>query len=93
MAQVKIITKEFTDDQGKVVQYERLAIIGYVSGEIHTLELKLNSSETLLAKMLLSSNEEKPTVVTTKGGQVEVTKTTKTILDDDDEGKSSLFDD
>lgn len=46
------------------MDYERLAIIGFVSGEIQTLELKLSKAEMLLAKILLSSNEEAPTTVT-----------------------------
>lgn len=61
MATVKVLQKNFVNEAGENVPYERLAIIGYVSGEIHTLELKLSSSELMLAKMLLSSNEEQPT--------------------------------
>lgn len=64
MATVKILKQQFTNDKGELIDYERLAIIGYVSGELHTLELKLSSSELMLAKMLLSSNEEKPSTQT-----------------------------
>jgi len=60
MAVVKIIEHQFQNEAGQPVKYERLAIIGYVSGEVHTLELKLEKSEILLAKMLLNSEEEKP---------------------------------
>jgi len=53
MAVVKIVRHEFTDrETNKVTPYERLAIIGYVGGEVHTLELRLEKSELLLAKML-----------------------------------------
>lgn len=60
MAKVFISQHSFNDDNGVPVNYERLSISGYVGGEVHTLELKLEKSELLLAKMLLTSNEEKP---------------------------------
>jgi len=61
VAKVQIIEKTFNDTAtGRPVTYKRLAIMGYVSGTIHTLELKLEPSELLLAEIILSSNEEKP---------------------------------
>lgn len=64
MAQVRIIKKTFTDDNGNITPYKRLALIGSISGETHTLELKLSAAELLAAEMILSSNEEL-TVATT----------------------------
>lgn len=61
MALTQVIKKTFTDpNTGQPIEYERLAIIGVLSGETHTLELKLGSSDLKLAKILLSSNEEIP---------------------------------
>jgi hypothetical protein len=58
MALVKILKKSFKNDEGEPVNYERLAIIGTVGGEVHTLELKLENGDMLAAKMLLASEEK-----------------------------------
>ena len=73
MAVVKIVQHEFTDrETNKITPYERLAIIGYVGGEIHTLELRLEKSELLLAKMLLTSKEEEPETTSRKANELEI---------------------
>lgn len=56
---VAIVKHEFTDEKtGEIRPYERLALLGSVGGETHSLELKLTKAELLIAKILLSSNEE-----------------------------------
>lgn len=79
MATVKILKKSFNGDDGNPVVYERLGIIGTVGGELHTLELKLESGDMLAAKMLLAS-EEKLDVNSrpaSRGEEVQVTRKSK----------------
>lgn len=95
MATTYIGKFNFEDSNGKQVDYERLCISGYVSGEIFTLELKLEKSDLLLAKMLLKSDEKTPVVISRKATDDEKNdgiripvknRSTDTIdLDDDDE--------
>lgn len=99
MAITKVMQMEpFLNDKGEQVNYERLCISGYIGGEIHTLEIKLEKSELLLAKMLLSSSEEKPKENVRKANSEEIAehsskvKRNKTILeDDDDDEEGGLF--
>lgn len=53
----KIVTHSFTQDDGTITPYKRLAIVGVLNGETHTLELKLSKSELSLAQALLSSTD------------------------------------
>jgi hypothetical protein len=63
MALVQIAKRTFNDEKtGKNVEYERLCIIGYLDGVTHTLEVKLEKSELMLAKILLNSKGEKAQV-------------------------------
>lgn len=77
MSVVQVIKKVFVNEAGESVPYERLSITGYVSGEIHTLELKITNSEMLLAKILLSSEENKPSVKTRHAVENESPEVTK----------------
>jgi len=73
MSHVAIIKNTFNDAKtGLPVTYERLAITGYVGGEIQTLEIKLEKSELMLAKILLSSNEQAPTTSVHKATEDEL---------------------
>ena len=56
----------FENDKGEVIKYKRLCISGYIGGSLETLEIKLEKSEMLLAKMLLTSTEDAPTVTAGK---------------------------
>jgi len=59
MATITILEKTFKDkDSGENISYNRLAIIGTINGETHTLEIKLEPTQLMLAKMLLASTEE-----------------------------------
>jgi len=59
MAHVEIIKKTFNNEAtGQIVEYERLAIIGSIGGVTQTLEIKLEKTELMLAKMLLNSTEK-----------------------------------
>lgn len=96
MATVKVITQQFTNDNGEQIPYKRLCITGYLGGEIQTLELKLSKSDLLLAELLLTSNEEKPTVDTRKATEDEQPSVTrnennKLDLDAEDEDRG-MFD-
>jgi len=85
MAKVAIVQMEpFLNDKGEEVNYQRLCISGYVGGELHTLEIKLEKSELLLAKMLLSSTENKPTTVARKSSEDEL----NTFLDENKHNSS-----
>lgn len=73
MATVKVIEKEFVEQETqRVVPYKRLAIIGYVGGEIHTLELKLSNTEILMAEMLLNSKEKEPETIVRQANEDEI---------------------
>ena len=73
MATVKVIEKVFVDTETqREVPYKRLAIIGYVGGEIHTLELKLSNTEMLMAEMLLNSKEVEPETIVRKANEQEL---------------------
>lgn len=59
MAKTYITNETFNDPKtGTPINYERLCISGSISGQPHTLKLKLEPTELSLAKILLSSNEE-----------------------------------
>lgn len=59
MAVVQVIKETFIpEDGGKPVNYERLAIMGYIDGIEHTLKLKLSPAELLTAKILLNSGRD-----------------------------------
>jgi len=59
MATITILEKTFKDkDSGENISYNRLAIIGSINGETHTLEIKLEPTQLMLAKMLLASTED-----------------------------------
>ena len=74
-AQVRIVQKSFKNDAGEPVSYERLAIIGSIGGETHTLEIKLETGELIAAKMLLASDEKLDVHhVAGANGKVEVTQ-------------------
>lgn len=90
-AVVKVVEKNSEID-GKPIKWQVLSIIGFLSGDYQTLELKLTKTEAMLAKLLLSSDESKPVVETRKSNEDEqpTINKTKTILDDDEDGK--LFD-
>lgn len=93
MAQVQIIKKQFTNEEtGRVIDYERLAIIGNIDGLPYTLELKLEPAELIAAKMLLASNGNVSTVETRKANSDETPHVSRSsdILSDDNIG--SLFD-
>lgn len=73
MTNVAIITKNFIDEKtGNPVNYERLQITGWLDGVQHTLELKLEKSELLLAKILLSSQESAPETSVRKPTEEEI---------------------
>jgi len=64
MAHVQIIKKTFNNEAtGQAVDYERLAITGIIGGSVQTLEIKLEKTELMLAKMLLDSKEKLDTSV------------------------------
>lgn len=93
MAQVQIITKQFTNEEtGRVIDYERLAIIGNIDGLPYTLELKLQPAELIAAKMLLGASGNAATVGTRKatGDEAPHVSRNSDILSDDNIG--SLFD-
>jgi len=58
MTAVQVVKKSFTNDEGRTIPYQVLAIIGTVQGSTHTLEVKLNKTEAMLAEMLLTSKEK-----------------------------------
>ena len=72
MAHVSISKNTFNDKDGKPVTYERLAIVGYISGEIQTLEIKLEKPELMLAKILLNSEDEAPVIEARKANEEEI---------------------
>lgn len=73
MAVVKIVDKEYNDDEtGRSVPYKRLAITGVLGGEIQTLEVKLGKTELQLAELLLKSTEEEPTSHARKASEQEL---------------------
>lgn len=99
MAVVQVIKETFVPEEGgKPINYERLAIMGYIDGTEYTLKLKLTPAELLTAKMLLNSgrdsvgdislrradSSEKPTIKREKESYTN-------ILDDDGE-VGALFD-
>lgn len=93
MAQVQIITKQFTNEEtGRVIDYERLAIIGNIDGLPYTLEIKLSPAETIAAKMLLVSGGTPATVATRKANEQEAPHVSRNadLLSDDNIG--NLFD-
>lgn len=59
MALVQVIKETFIPEEGgKPINYERLAIMGYIDGTEYTLKLKLSPAELLTAKMLLNSGRD-----------------------------------
>lgn len=56
MIDVKIIDKTFVDDEGKNVDYQRLALIGVLNEEAYTLEIKLSKAEMQMVKAMLLSD-------------------------------------
>lgn len=85
MSSVKIVEKVYTPEDGsKPFTYERLAIIGSIDGVEHTLELKLEKSEMLLAKILLASNEDLSVGYGAKGVDIEVKRKSKNDKDIED---------
>lgn len=72
-ADVYIAKRNFTNEKtGEIIPYNRLAIGAYINGEYQALELKLNNSEMLLAKIILSSNEEAPAATSRKANEEEL---------------------
>lgn len=100
MAVVSVIKQSFDDPQtGKPINYERLAIMGYIDGQEYTLELKLTPAELLSAKMLLNSGVDSLGDITWRKSNANEMPTIKkkkedsytNILEDDDEGDEGLF--
>lgn len=90
MAIVKIVDMEpFENDKGELVKYKRLCISGYLGGEVHTLEIKLEKSELLLAEILLSSKEEKPVTDSHRSTDEEQEEFQRGITREADERKAS----
>lgn len=89
MATVQVTAKTGNID-GQTINWNVLSIVGYAGGEIQTLELKLNKTEAMLARILLSGDEEKPTQSSRQANEAEiqthlegVTRTQDTEDDDD----------
>lgn len=57
MTNVSVVEKNAEID-GKPIRWTVLAIVGSIGGETQTLELKVNKTEAMLAKLLLNSKEE-----------------------------------
>lgn len=89
MARIEVVPKVYNNpDTGEKVDYERLVITGSMDGISHSLELKLEKSELLLAKILLASKEE--TVSSTRAAsEAELSEflANKSKLSDDDKFK------
>lgn len=82
MAKVTVIDKQGEID-GRPIKWTVLSIIGSLDGKTHTLELKLNKTESMLARILLDSKENLSVVNGGQGGNVNVTKIP--VKSDDDE--------
>lgn len=80
MGKVQVVEKT-GEIEGKPIKWNVLSIQGFMSGELHTLELKLMKTEATLARMLLGSNESGGEVKTKEGGEVDVTKKEASWLD------------
>lgn len=90
MAVVKVVEKTGEID-GKPINWNVLAITGYMHDDYQTLELKLSKTEAMLARLLLNSEGDVPTTnsgpanAEEKEAFGENIKKQKTILDDDDD--------
>lgn len=72
MANVSVAQKSFINDSGEPVNYKVIAITGTIDGITHTLELKANKSELLLAEILLNSTGEPAEVKNRKPSEDEI---------------------
>lgn len=56
--QVGIKKYNFTREDGELIPYSRLVLAGSVNGEILSLEIKLDKTELMLAKLILEQSEK-----------------------------------
>lgn len=76
MALVQVLEKT-GDIDGKFIKWQVLSITGYLEGLPYTLEVKVDKTQAMLAKMLLSTKETSLDVKVTTGGDVAVKRVSK----------------
>lgn len=90
MPVIKVVKKNSEID-GKPIEWNVLAITGYLGGDYQTLELKLSKTEAMLANMLLETSDKAPETTSRpanseeKDGFLKQQKNTDSLLDDEDE--------
>lgn len=78
------VTDKSGEIDGKPIKWVVLSISGTISGVTQTLELKMNKTEAMLARILLASNEDLKVYPSTEHGDVNVSKKINVKSDDDD---------
>lgn len=86
MAQVSVEKRQFTNDQGSVVNYNVVCIQGVLNGKVETWEKSIGRTDAMLVGMLLDSDENVPVVESRKanedeGERVNVTRKPNSGLD------------
>lgn len=78
------VTPKTGEIDGKPIKWQVLSISGSIDGIENTLELKLNKTEAMLAKLLLNSDEQLKTGFGEDNGEkIIVSRKTKADKSDD----------